>query len=89
MEAKWHLENSTQYPGLKVIVLRAGDTTNTHTHAHTHTQTHTYTHKHESQHLSSLAAYVKDLSKAERNKGQKSETSAMLIQMFQYLSNNS
>lgn len=53
----WHLENSTQYPGLKIIVLRAGDTTST------HTQTHTYTHKPESQHLSSLAAYVKDLSK--------------------------
>lgn len=80
MEAKWHLENSTQYPGLKIIVLGAGDTTST------HTQTHTYTHKPESQHLSSLAAYVKDLSKVQRNKGQKSEVSAMLIQMFQYLS---
>ena len=47
---------------------------------HTHTCTHTYMHKHESQHHSSLAAYVKDLSKVQRHKVQKSEMSAMLIQ---------
>lgn len=73
---KWkpngHLENSTQYPGLK-IVLRAGDTTR-HIHKHTHTRINlraSISHR--------FVAYVKDLSKMQRNKGQKSEVSAMLI----------